>query len=101
MSPMWAAARVPLSNPPRPRDFLVFGGPEVLVPFAPADRRRAGRSGSVSGSGGLAAVSAARAALGAALNPYRKFSQMPVLKWFKRFVPYRLTCDIRARIACR
>jgi hypothetical protein len=69
MSPMGAVARVPLSNPPRPSgDIHAVQRPGVPSPFAPADRRRAGRSGSVSGSGGLAATPndaalAARAAL--------------------------------------
>jgi hypothetical protein len=35
--PMRAAVRVPLSNPPRLRDFPGFGGPNSVV-FAPADR---------------------------------------------------------------
>jgi hypothetical protein len=51
----------------------VRGGPWVHV-FAPADRRWRGRSGSRGGSVGERAVTAARAALRAALKPYRKFS---------------------------
>ena len=48
-------------------------GPGLLA-FAPADRRWRRRSGSASGSEGVRAVSAARAARRAALKPYRKFS---------------------------
>ena len=50
-----------------------------LIPgfFAPADRRRRRRSGSASGSEGVRAASAARAARRAALKPYRKFSHGP------------------------
>ena len=57
VSPIWAIARVPLSNPPRPLEPLGGGGPKVLLSFAPADRRWRRRSG----SGGVRAVSAARA----------------------------------------
>jgi hypothetical protein len=46
----------------------------VFLLFAPADRRWRRRSGSASGSGGVRAVAAARAAQRAALKPYRKFS---------------------------
>src|SRR5262245_33207468 len=48
---MGAAARVPLSNPPRPWNFSLYGGPSLSF-VAPADRRWARRSGSASGSGG-------------------------------------------------
>ena len=51
--------------------------PESLPSFAPADRRWRRRIGSVSGSCGVRAVLAARAARRAALKPYRKFSQIP------------------------
>ena len=73
MSPMRAAARVPLSNPPRP----------WRLPGLPRPRTRAFRASrpalarperSASESDGQGAVSAARAARGAALKPYRKFS---------------------------
>ena len=46
----------------------------IFVLFAPADRRWRRRSGSVSGSEGERAVSAARAARRAALKPYGKIS---------------------------
>ena len=49
--------------------------PGVLFIFAPADRRWRRRRGSASGSYGVRAVLAARAARRAALKPYRKFSQ--------------------------
>jgi hypothetical protein len=46
------------------------------MPFAPADRRWRRRRGSAGGSDGVRAVLAARAALQAALKPYRKFSHV-------------------------
>jgi hypothetical protein len=50
-------------------------GPKVLLLFAPAARRWRRRSGSASGSGGVRAVSAARAARRGRLEePYRNFS---------------------------
>ena len=69
----WAVARVPLSNPPRLWTFGLVAAQGPL-PLAPADRRWRRRSGSASGSGGVRAVAAARAARRAALKPYRKFS---------------------------
>ncbi len=77
VSPMWAIARVPLSNPDaalelswlmlmRPQDFRLSRQPTGVL------RRR---SGSASESCGVRAVSAARAARRAALKPYRKFAQ--------------------------
>ena len=71
---MWAIARVPLSNLVAALELVVNRGPKY-PPFAPADRRWPGRSGSASGSEGVRAVAAARAARRAALKPYRKFSQ--------------------------
>ncbi len=45
LSPMGAAARVPLSNPPRLDDYLGFRRP-LSLHFAPADRApEAGRAG--------------------------------------------------------
>ena len=68
---MRAAARVPLSNPARLSEFLrVSIAARNFLPFAPADRRRPGRSG----SGGWGAKSAARAAPWAAFKSYRKSS---------------------------
>ncbi len=57
--------------------------------FAPADRRWRRRSGSGSGSEGVRAVAAARAARRAALKPYRKFSQLP----WSCLVLFRLILD--------
>jgi len=75
ISPIWAIARVPLSNPPRLRSFCVDCGPHRLPVSAPADRRGHRRSGSASGSGGVRAESAARAARWAALKLCGELSQ--------------------------
>jgi hypothetical protein len=72
MSPMWAAARVPLSNPPRPWWLPGLQAALEPRPFAPADRRQPGRRGSGSGSDGLGAASAARAALWGRLETVQK-----------------------------
>ena len=56
-----------------------MAAPELSL-FAPADRRWRRRSGSASGSGGVRAESAARAARRAALKDVQK-----VLKMYRRF----------------
>jgi len=74
VSPMWAIAGVPLSNPGAAPDLSCLLAACGFWLFAPADRRWRRRSGSASGSGGVRAVAAARAARRAALKAYRKFS---------------------------
>jgi hypothetical protein len=72
VSPIWAIARVPLSNPAAaPGAFWWIGGPGFCV-FAPADRRWRRRSGSASGSGGVRAELAARAARPGRLETVQK-----------------------------
>src|SRR5262249_4492739 len=80
--------------------------PGVLL-FAPADRHRAGRSGSGSGSAGLAAVSAARAAPWGRLEPVQEVLTSYGRQRSAAVVPRRVMRDsrppadrdIRARIA--
>ncbi len=74
ISPIWAIARVPLSNPSRRRTFGFHCGPRKYLCFRASRPALVGRSGSVSGSVGQGAEAAARAARRAALKPYRKFS---------------------------
>jgi hypothetical protein len=70
ISPMWAIARVPLSNPPRPRGFQVRWRP---LRGSCLSRQPTGVGAAVAGAEACA-VAAARAARWAALKPYRKFS---------------------------
>jgi len=75
ISPMWAIARVPLSNPPRPREAFASIAALCFSRQPTGAWRR--RCGSASGSCGERAVLAARAARRAALKPYRNFAQNP------------------------
>ena len=72
ISPMRAAARVPLSNLPRPREFGPVAARGILC-FRASRPALARPERSSSESDGQGAVAAARAARRAALKPYRKF----------------------------
>ena len=64
-----------MSNPPRLRDFLGFQRPRSS-PFAPADRApEASRAGAKRERGCAVPSRRRERPLGAALKPYRKFSQ--------------------------
>ena len=73
ISPMEPPRGVPVSNPPRLRDFLGFCGPVFAFRASNGQQRPAGRERS--GRSAEPSEPAARAALGAALKPYGKFSQ--------------------------
>ena len=62
VSPMWAIARVPLSNPVAALELSRLIAAREPLLFAPADRHWPGRSGSGSVSEGQGAEAAARAA---------------------------------------
>src|SRR5215472_7561438 len=75
VSPIWAAARVPLSNPQRPWNFSAGRGPQGLGLSRQPTGVWPAAAGALAGAEAKAAVAAARAARRAALKTYRKFSQ--------------------------
>ena len=74
VSPMWAIARVPLSNPDAALELSRLIAAPGTSPFAPADRRWPGRSGAPARATAWAPRRRRERPRGAALKPYRKFS---------------------------